>query len=164
MMRSVADRSGVDLLGEWRKAMGSLVASLSNRTELPRQLLEPMQRQLELVQEIVERERALQREVASRLLAPVDAVFDLLAESGVMLRRQAEALESAAHALEDTAGLVKAQADLFERTISLMREPAELAKVAAGLERGSTRKSATSRRKPATSARKPATSRRKRTS
>ncbi len=118
--------------------MGSLVSS-ATRAELPRQLLEPMQRQLELIQEVVERERQLQREVAGRMLAPIDAVFDLLAESGVMLRRQAEALESAGRALEDSAALVKSQAELFERTIGLLREPTELAKVAAGLERGSRR-------------------------
>ena len=35
-------------------------ASVGDRAELPRQLLEPMQRQLELVQEVIERERELQ--------------------------------------------------------------------------------------------------------
>ena len=69
-------------------------ASLGGRAELPRQLLEPMQRQLELVQEVIERERRLQKQLAGHLLAPVDAIFDLLEESGLMLRRQAEALET----------------------------------------------------------------------
>ena len=118
--------------------MDSVVASAvsaGGRTELPRQLLEAMQRQLELVQEVIERERRLQKELAGHLLAPVDAVFDLLGESGLMMRRQAEALETAGRALEETAGLMKTQAELFERTIGLLREPAELAKQAAGLDR-----------------------------
>ena len=110
-------------------------ASLGGRAELPRQLLEPMQRQLELLQEVIERERRLQKQLAGHLLAPVDAIFDLLEESGLMLRRQAEALQNAGRALEDTAALVKSQAELFERTIGALREPAELAKAAAGLER-----------------------------
>jgi hypothetical protein len=132
----VPDLGGLDLLGEWRKVMNSLVTSATDaRSELPRALLEPLQRQLELVQEVVERERTLQRELAGRLLAPADAIFDLLAESGSMLRRQAEALESAGLAISETAGLMKSQAELFERTIGVLREPTELAKAAAGLER-----------------------------
>jgi hypothetical protein len=130
--------SGRELLREWQKLMDSLVASataLSGRSDLPRQLMEPMQRQLELVQEVIERERRLQRELTGRLVAPVDAVFDLLEQSGTMLRRQAEALEAAGRALEETAGLMKSQAELFDRTIGTLRQPSELAKAAAGLDR-----------------------------
>jgi hypothetical protein len=132
------DLSGRELLGEWRKLMDSMVASAASvggRAEIPRQLLEPMQRQIELLQEVIERERALQRQIAGRVLAPVDAIFDLVEESGRVLRQQAEALEAAGRALEDTARLVKTQAELFERAIGTLREPTELAKVAAGLER-----------------------------
>ena len=64
-----------------------------------------MQRQLELVQEVIERERRLQTQLAGHLLAPVDVIFDLLEESGSMLRGQAEALEAAGRALEETARL-----------------------------------------------------------
>jgi hypothetical protein len=134
----VPDLSGRDLLGEWRKLMDSVVASAAptrGRATIPRQLLEPMQMQLELLQEVIERERKLQRQVAGRVLAPVEAIFDLMEESGLMLRRQAEALEAAGRALEETAGLVRTQAELFDRTIGALREPTELAKVAAGLER-----------------------------
>ncbi len=130
--------SGRELLGEWRKLMDSVVASaasVGSRAELARQLLEPMQRQLELVQEVIERERRLQKQLAGHLIAPVDAIFDLLEESGLMLRRQADALSAAGRALEETAGLVKSQAELFERTIGALREPAEVAKAAAGLDR-----------------------------
>ena len=130
--------SGRDLLGEWRKLMDSVVASAASvggRAELPHQLLEPMQRQLELLQEVIERERRLQKQLAGHLLAPVDVIFDLLEESGSMLRSQAEALEAAGRALEETAGLVRGQAELFERTIGVLREPAERARAVAGLDR-----------------------------
>jgi len=118
--------------------MDSVVASAvsaGGRTEIPRQLLEPMQRQLELVQEVIERERRLQKQLAGQLLAPLDAVFDLLEQSGLMLRRQAEALETAGRALEETGRLMNTQADLFERAVGVLREPAKLAKGAAGLDR-----------------------------
>ena len=130
--------SGRDLVREWRKLMDSMVASAASagsRAELPRALVEPMQRQLELVQELIERERRLQKQLTGLVLSPVDAIFDLLEESGLMLRRQAEALEAAGRALEDTAGLVKKQAELFDRTIGALREPTELAKAAVGLDR-----------------------------
>lgn len=129
---------GRELLREWRKLMDSMVASASavgGRAELPSQLLQPMQRQLELVQEVIERERQLQQQLTSRVLEPFDAIFDLLESSGQTLRRQAEALEEAGRSLEQTAGLVRTQAEMFERTIAALRQPADLARAATGLER-----------------------------
>ncbi len=117
------------------EGMIASAATLGGRAELPRQLVDPMQRQLELLEEVIERERRLQRQVTGRLVAPFDLIFDLLEENGLMLRRQAEALEAAGHALQDAAGLVKTQAELFERTIGVLRQPTELAKAAAGMER-----------------------------
>lgn len=90
---------------------------------------------LQLLHEVVERERRLQQELAGRLAAPFDAIFDLFEESGATLHSQAEALESAGRALEEAAALMKSQAELFERTVGTLRAPAELAKSAAGLER-----------------------------
>jgi hypothetical protein len=124
---------GLDLLHEWQSAMQSVI---------PRQLLGPLKRQTELIQDVLERERKLQREVLGRLFAPLDAVFDLLEQSGATIRQQAEALEQAARALEDTAVLMKAQAELFERGIKTLREPADLARNAAGLEKRPKRKAA----------------------
>jgi hypothetical protein len=131
------DLSGRELLREWQKVMDSVVASAASvgSATVPRQLLEPMQRQLELVQELIEREQRMQKQLAGRLLAPIDAIFDLLEQSGQMLRSQAEALETAGQALEETARLANVQAELFERTVLAMREPTELAKTAMGLER-----------------------------
>ncbi len=132
------DLSGRDLLREWQKVMDSVVssaASVGGVAGVPRQLLEPMQRQMELVQELIEREQRLQKQLAGRLFAPSDAIFDLLEQSGQMLRSQAEALETAGRALEETARLANVEAELFERTVAAMREPSERAKTAVGLER-----------------------------
>jgi hypothetical protein len=142
--------SGRELLNEWRRLMDSVLssaASVAGRPGLPSDLLKAMQRQLDLVQEIIERERRMQRELAGHLVAPVDAAFDLLEGTGATLRRQAEALEAAGRALEETAGLMKHQAELFERTIGTLRQPAELAKAAAGLERRPSRSQSQSKSK-----------------
>ena len=129
---------GLDLLREWQSAMTSVI---------PRQALGPLKRQTELLQEVLERERRLQREVLGRVFAPFDAIFDLLEQSGATIRQQAEALEQAAHALEDTALLMKAQAEMFERSIKTLREPADLARSVAGLEKRPAKKKAAPRKK-----------------
>jgi len=116
--------------------MDSLIASAQSAagsSDLPHDLLSAMRRQLELVQEVIERERRLQQQLTGRFVAPMDAVFDLLEETGATLRRQAEALEAAGRALEETAGLMQHQAKLFEHTISVLRQPAELAKAVSGV-------------------------------
>ena len=148
------DLSGRELLNEWRKGMDAVLASAASvgGETVSRQLLEPMQRQLELVQELIERERRVQSQLAAQLFSPSDAVFGLLEESGVMLRRQAEALQAAGRALDETGRLVKTQAELFERAIGVLREPAERAKMVLGVERhtgtSSTRKSRRRGRSP----------------
>ena len=83
---------------------------------IPRQLVGPLKRQTELLQDVLERERRLQRNVLGHVFGPFDAVLDLLEQSGATVRQQAEALEQAAQALEQTArahegagGAVRAQ-------------------------------------------------------
>jgi hypothetical protein len=124
---------GLDLLREWQSAMQSVI---------PRQLVGPLQRQAELIQDVLERERRVQRELLGHVFAPLDAVFDLLEQSGSTFRKQAEALEQAARALEETAVLMKAQAEIFERGVRAIREPADLARSAAGLEKRPKKKGA----------------------
>ncbi len=130
--------SGRELLQEWQRLMESVfasAASLTGRTQLPRQLQGALEGQLELLGEILEREQGLQREVVGLIAAPVDAIFDLLEQSGTTLRRQAETLEAAGRALEETASLMKDQAELFAQAVGTLRQPHELARAAAGLER-----------------------------
>jgi hypothetical protein len=122
-----------ELLSEWRQAMESIVSSAAaaaSRTELPGDLLRASQRQLELLQEIADAQQRLQGNVVNGLLGPVEAVFDLLQESGTTLRKQAETMESAGRALQDTAVLMKQQAELFERVIAVVRQPTDIARAA----------------------------------
>lgn len=155
------DLNGRDLLREWRQLMEAVVASAASasaRRELPGELAGAMQRQLDLVQELIERERRLQGDLTSRLLGPIDAMFDLLEQTGATLRGQAEALENAGRALEESARLMKRQAELFEKTIASLRQPTELARSAAGAKRRTSAKpTGRPARKPAAkAARKPA--------
>src|SRR3954453_17300088 len=131
------DNGGLDLLRDWQSAMTSVI---------PKQLLGPLQKQAELVQDVLERERRLQREVLGYVFTPFDAVFDLLEKSGATFRQQAEALEQAARALEDTAVLMKAQAEIFEAGVRAIREPTDLARKVAGLEERPAKKKASSRK------------------
>ena len=134
----MVDGGGLDLLREWQSAMTSVI---------PRQLLGPLKRQTELIQSVLERERKLQREVLGLVFGPLDAVLDLLEQSGATIRQQAEAIEQAARALEDTAVLMKAQAELFERGVKTAREPADLARSVAGLQRRPAKKKKAAPRK-----------------
>ena len=126
---------GKDILSEWQEALQSLAGAArgaAGRSELPKALLAPMQRQLELLQEVVERERKLQAEVFGRLLDPMDSILDLLEESGKTFRAQADALAEASAALEQTATLMQTQAEIYESAIRALREPADLARRVSG--------------------------------
>jgi len=138
MIAGVPER---DLLKEWQSAMQSVARAISGGGDVARQVMAPLQRQTELFQEVLEAERRLQREVVGRALAPLDAAFDLLEQSGAALRGQAEAMESAAQALEQAAVLMKTQAELFERTIKALREPSRMIGAAAGVEARDKRRS-----------------------
>jgi ABC-type transporter Mla subunit MlaD len=96
------------------------------------ELLSEIRRLAGTLQELVERERRLQRDVADRLLAPIDAIFDLLGQSAAMLQQQADALASAGRALEDAARVMRHQAQLFDQTVGALHEPVQLMKAAAG--------------------------------
>ena len=53
----------------------------------------PLQRQAELFRAALDVERRVQRGLVGRAFGPLDAEFDLLEESGAMLRGQAESLD-----------------------------------------------------------------------
>jgi hypothetical protein len=143
---------GRQLLKEWREVMDAVVASAASaagRPDLPRDLLRATQRQLELLQSIIDSEQRIQGDMVGTLFAPIDAVFDMLEETSATLRHQAEALQSAGRAIEEAAGLMKSQAELFERMIATLRQPSDLAKAAAGnVRRPVKRPASAAKRKP----------------
>jgi hypothetical protein len=147
----MADQDGRDPVGEWRRLAESLAASAAaaGSSRIPKDLLRLSQRQVELLQEVIERERHRQGELAGLVTAPIDALFDLMEETGATLRLQAEALASAGRALEETASLMSRQAERFERTVGALRQPAEMAKKAAGARPPARKAKPSAARKPA---------------
>src|SRR3954470_5434358 len=143
------DGGGLDLLRDWQSAMQSVI---------PKQLLGPLQRQADLIQDVLERERRLQSEVLGYAFAPFDAVFDLLEQSGTTFRRQAEGLEQAARPPQETAVLMKTQADIFEAGVRAIREPTDLARSVAGLEKRPAKKKASAPKKKSSSSSKKSSS------
>jgi hypothetical protein len=135
----VTELGARELMQGWRSAIESLTASgraLAGHADVPEHLRDPLRRQLELVEELVSQERRLQRELATHMFAPVDATFDLLEESGALVRRQAEALSAAGRALDETARLMRDQAELFQRSVETLRQPARMAEAAVALDLG----------------------------
>lgn len=100
--------------------------------QLLRQAVDPLRREVAAVQELLDRERQLQRDATAHLVAPIDAVFTLLEESAATMQRQAEALEAAGAALAETAALMRRQGELFERTVGTMHRPWRAVASAAG--------------------------------
>ena len=95
-------------------------------------LLHEMRRMLDDAGDL---EGRIRQAITRQATAPFEAVFDLLAESGTMLQKQAEALESAGQALQDAAALMQTQAQLFERSIGALRQPLDVAQRVAGIEK-----------------------------
>lgn len=130
------------------QSVAASITAATGRSDVAHQLLAPLQRQAELVQHMLERERELQRDLLGRVFEPFDAAFDVLEQSGVVLRQQAEAIQRAAKSMEQAAGLMKTQAELYERTIRTLREPSRRIESAVGVDPGRRRSSPDSDRAP----------------
>ena len=76
--------------------------------------------------------RRLQGQFTGRVIAPLDAFFDLFAANASVMREQAAALEQAGRALEQSAALMKQQAELFEHAVKVVRQPADVARQIGG--------------------------------
>ena len=111
------DLDARELLREWEKLMRSVAGTA---TSVPKDVWDAQQR--------------VQRELVGRVVAPFDALFDMLGQSASTLRSQAEALEAAGGALQDAGRLMQSQAELFERTVQAMRQRTELVKAVAALD------------------------------
>jgi len=151
----VSDRSGREVLEEWRGLMESAVssaASAAGRPDLPRELLGAMQNQMALMQRVVDRERLQGSELAARVLAPLDAVFDLLEEGGATLRREAKAAAGLDRRVRKArSGTAEKRGGTDERSSGATKPRSSAAKRASGDKQasGGTRAGAAGRRKSA---------------
>jgi hypothetical protein len=87
----------------------------------------------EVVQQLIEREQRMQRELLGRAFEPLDRTFDLFEQSAEALREQAAALDRAGAALQQAAGLMKTQAELFHATVRALRQPSRRAETILGV-------------------------------
>lgn len=105
-----------DLLNAWQDAIRQLGRATSSLTGPPADLLEQvMRRQIEF-----------ERELLSRMLAPVGTVIEALDQTSSAMHAQAQAFGAAAKAFKQAAELVEVQAQMIERTTQALKAPAEL--------------------------------------
>ena len=122
-----------DLLRAWRdviRQLGSL-PSLPGQAEVTRALIGPLQRQAELLEETLQRQMRFERDLAGRVLEPVNVVFDALAQTSSAMRTQAEAMQAASAALKQAGDLLEMQATMIERATGAMRDPTAFLRSAA---------------------------------
>jgi hypothetical protein len=116
-----------DLLRAWESAIrevGGLAGSLvSGSADLTGQLTAPMQKQAELLEQILQRQLELERELISVITSPARRVLDLSAQTTEAMAAQARAFRAASLSLAQAADLMEQQADLLGAAIGTIRDP-----------------------------------------
>jgi ABC-type transporter Mla subunit MlaD len=116
-----------DLLKAWQEAVrevGGVAASLvSGPASKAGELLEPMQRQAEQVQRVLERQLEFERELVSRAIAPARATLEMAEQATIAYRAQATAFRAAAASFGQLAELMEQQAEVVERVAGAVRDP-----------------------------------------
>jgi ABC-type transporter Mla subunit MlaD len=116
-----------DLLKAWQDAIrevGGVAASLvSGSAGKAGELLEPMQKQAEQVQKVLERQLEFERELVSRAIAPARATLEMAEQATIAYRAQATAFRAAAASFGQLAELMEQQAEVVERVGGAVRDP-----------------------------------------
>ncbi len=121
----MADSS--DLIRAWREATQQLRGLASGIAEQMPQGLAPLQRQAELIEQLIRRQIDLEHEVVRRALAPAEATVNALAGAPDAMRAQASAFRAAATSFNQAADLLELQASALEQALSALRAPAQFA-------------------------------------
>lgn len=115
-----------DLTALWQDSIKQLRAAGAALTgpsaELLRPVLEPLQRQAELLEETVRRQANLETQLG-RLLTPYRVTVDAMEKTAASMRAQADAFQAAAMSFDQAARLLKAQADLIDTSARSLRDP-----------------------------------------
>jgi flagellar motor switch protein FliG len=116
-----------DLLKAWQdavKEVGGVAASVvSGSASKAGELLEPMQKQAEQVQRVLERQLEFERELVTRALGPARATLEMAEQATIAYRAQATAFRAAAASFGQLAELMEQQAEIVERVGSAVRDP-----------------------------------------
>ena len=127
-----------DVLRSWQdvvKQLGGVagsVGSVAGQSDIVKQLVGPMQKQAELVEQALRRQFEFEREMAGRLLAPVNVLIDAMDQTATAMRTQSQAFDAASAAFKQASELLELQASLIDRSVQAMRDPAEFIKAAGG--------------------------------
>lgn len=122
-----------DLLGAWERVLGELRgAAGAGSSEVARAVTALVQRQGELLQDVLERQARFEQEVRGRALAPVNVAVDLLDQTAGAMRAQATALDAAATAFHQASEMLELQASLLDRTVQTVRDPVGTIRSAGG--------------------------------
>jgi ABC-type transporter Mla subunit MlaD len=116
-----------DLLKAWQNAIrdvGGAAASLaSGPAGVASELLRPLQRQAELLQQVLERQLDFERELVGRAVAPLRAALELVDQATGTFRAQATSFRAVSKTFGQLADLMDQQADLLERAGVTIRDP-----------------------------------------
>jgi hypothetical protein len=129
-----------DLLNAWQDAIrevGGVAASVvSGSASKAGELLEPMQKQAEQVQKVLERQLEFERELVTRALGPARATLEMAEQAAIAYRAQATAFKAAAASFGQLAELMEQQAEIVERVGSAVRDPLSALRAANAQLRG----------------------------
>ena len=116
-----------DLLKAWQDAIrdvGGAAASLaSGPAGKAGDLLEPLQRQAEQLERVLERQLEFERELVGRAIAPARATLEMVEQATIAYRAQATAFRAAAASFGQLAELMEQQAEIVERAGAAIRDP-----------------------------------------
>jgi hypothetical protein len=116
-----------DLLRAWENAVrevGSMAGSvMQNTADVGGAIAAPFQRQAELLEQILSRQIALEKELVAVLTLPARAVLDLGSQTTEAMAAQARAFRAAAQGLAQAADLIEQQAELVGSAIGTIRDP-----------------------------------------
>jgi hypothetical protein len=116
-----------DLLSAWQDAIrevGGVAASLvSGPAGKASELFEPMQRQAEQIQRVLERQLEFERDLVTRAIAPARATLEMAEQATIAYRAQATAFRAAAASFGQLAELMEQQAEIVENVGKAVRDP-----------------------------------------
>ena len=125
-----------DLLGAWRELaqqMRGLAGSIAGQAGQGIDVLGALQRQGELIEQVLKRQLDIEQDLVRRALAPAEVTLKALDGAPDAMRAQAGAFRAAATSFSQAADLLELQATALEQTLGAVRAPVDL--VARGLRR-----------------------------
>lgn len=125
-----------DLLASWQNALGELAGVTASLVSAPvgvaGQVGRPLQRQAELVETILERQLAFERELFGRLLAPAETLLELADQTSEALESQMKAFRAVATSFGQIADLLEQQAERLQLARDSVRDPVAALRAAGG--------------------------------